>query len=215
MTKNQSDWTVGPQTDSSDLNMKTGRFYGRAIASTLAMVCCALLLQSCQARSGEASDAAAITATPIPGGTLNLAILGYNYTSRTIEQFMVNGAGGDRASVSTPTSGGSGTTCCVPYGTGARDVSVVVRWSASECVYKEHTPKEGDYDEVYHFFKVVSVPVQLTGGTPTNLEVHFYPDGHVEAAATSEMSLPRLKLSDDRRDLAPIPRCKGDEKPVE
>jgi hypothetical protein len=33
---------------------------------------------------------------------------------------------------------------------------------------------------------------------PQNFEVHFYPDGHVEAAVTRWSSAPRIKLPEGR-----------------
>jgi len=44
-----------------------------------------------------------------------LALIAYNYTDRTIASYQINGAGGGDVSLSSSTSGGSGTTCCVQY----------------------------------------------------------------------------------------------------
>jgi hypothetical protein len=61
---------------------------------------------------------------------------------------------------------------------------------------------------VRHFFK--EQDVVFKGPVPKNpsyLEVHIYPDEHVEIALTENTSLPRLKL-DKSRAVDPYPnRC--------
>jgi hypothetical protein len=151
------------------------------------------------------------------GRTVQLEIFGYNYTNRPIDQFTVNGQGGANIVLSSAGSGGSGGTCCVSYTPGQKDFSVEVRWTTHSCQYTQDTGTgEGTYDATYYFYKTVSVPVDISNAeSPQNIEVHFYPDGSVQAGISQLMSLPRLKLSKDRQDRTPPPRCPNDKKPVE
>ena len=69
---------------------------------------------------------------------------------------------------------------------------------------------------MHSFFKTIEVPVNpQVPANPGYFEVHFYPDGHVEAAITEHSSSPRLILSKDREDRSDYPRCPDDQKPKE
>jgi hypothetical protein len=188
-------------------------FWNRSIrrhCHVIFIILVVLLISACNAsddRNHAHVDAAL-------GPDLSLSILGYNYTNRAIAQFTVNGNGGDSVEVSTPNSGGSGTTCCVRYDPDIKNFSVVVRWVNAECIYRMRTTTEGDADEIFYFYKQVAVPVKRIGDKHKFLEIHFYPNGEVQAVVTDEMSAPELKLSPDRIDRSPVPRCKNDEKPV-
>jgi hypothetical protein len=48
---------------------------------------------------------------------------------------------------------------------------------------------------------------------PAYLEVHFYPDGHVESAITENISTPRLVYSKERADRSDFPMCPHDQEP--
>lgn len=143
-----------------------------------------------------------------------MAILGYNYTDRRIGQFTVNDNGGDRVELSTPNSGGTGTTCCVRFNPGLRNFSVMVRWTDTQCIYKVRSKFEGEFDEIFYFYKTLKVPVSINAHNYKYIEIHFYPGGKVQAAVTESMSKPRLQLSADRGVKVAAPRCKNDEKPV-
>ncbi len=70
----------------------------------------------------------------------------------------------------------------------------------------------------HSYFKEVEVQVHVDPKTverPQYLEVHFYPDGHVEAAVTEHESPPRLILNKDREDNSPYPRCPNGKQPKE
>ena len=104
---------------------------------------------------------------------------GYNYTDLYIDSFEVDGAGGGNLEVSIPTAGGGKHTCCttlvsgLPLGT-----EFTIKWTRDRERWCEQTVK-------------LTQPIPLD---PHYLEVHFYPDGHIEIEATQQASPPRLKL---------------------
>ena len=150
-----------------------------------------------------------------PAKPIGLTITSYNYTNRYIDQFFVNGQGGGNVFVSTPDAGGGKGTCCVMYAPGTPPPKTVrVKWQASGCMYRE-TNSSGEVSSWTHsYFKEADAPVDPRVPTnPANFEVHFYPDGHVEAAITGEISLPRLKLPESREDRSDYPDCPGSKKP--
>lgn len=154
-------------------------------------------------------------AIPPDGAKVELALTGYNYTNRHIEQFRVNATGGGNLYVSSPTSGGGGTACCVSYIIGAKKWRVRVRWQTDACTFNNETFSNGEQDyEVFRYFKEVEVDVSpAIPARPNFFEVHFYPDGHVEAAVTEQGSRPRLLLPKEREDKTPYRRCPNDERP--
>ena len=150
-----------------------------------------------------------------PREPVGLTIYGYNYTNRYIDQFYVNGNAGSNLGVSTPTAGGSKSVCCFSYTPGTPvPKTVTVKWVASGCTYKTINSDNEHSSRAHHFFKTVEVPVNpKVPPNPSYFEVHFYPDGHVEAAITEHSSPPRLILSEDREDRSDYPRCPNDKKP--
>lgn len=145
----------------------------------------ALLLGACQPGTTATPPSAAASAPRIErdsrGLPKNYSVVayGYNYTDLYIDSFEVDGAGGGNLEVSTPTSPGGGHTCCamvtagLPLGTKfnikwTRDRK---RWCEQDVPLTKPIPPE-----------------------PRYLEVHFYPDGHIEIEATQQASPPRLKL---------------------
>ncbi|MBC7993449.1 MAG: DUF3304 domain-containing protein [Rhizobacter sp.] len=104
---------------------------------------------------------------------------GYNYTDTYIDSFEVDGAGGGNLEVSIPTAGGGKHSCCalvtsgLPLGT-----EFTIKWTRDRKRWCEQTVK-----------LVKPVPIE-----PRYLEVHFYPDGHIEMDVTQQASAPRLKL---------------------
>ncbi len=183
----------------------------RAMLSTALSVMMVMAVTGCDAR--EASTANEFAAPREPVG---LTLSGYNYTNRYIDQFSVNGNGGGNLHVSTVTSGGTNV-CCVSYTPGApAPKTVKVKWVASGCTYIE--TKRSDYisTRAHHFFKTLDVPVDPhVPAHPGYFEVHFYPDGHVEAAITEHQSDGRLHLDIAREDRSDYPRCPNDQKPKE
>lgn len=123
-----------------------------------------------------------------------LGVFGYNYTDRAVANFSVNGAGGGNVELSTPTAGGGKTMCCVVMDRDTKTpfwVDVKYQMDALEA-YPPRTVIEsaGPYK---------TVRVKVTGPIPPDpsyLEIHFYPDGHIEGAISGRdgPSPPRLKL---------------------
>jgi hypothetical protein len=147
-----------------------------------------------------------------------LGLVGYNYTDRHISSYSVNGAGGGHIFLSSPTSGGSGVTCCVKFRKNSTvPIRVKVRWQVDGCKYVESNPRTGASAEVRHFyFKEAEVDVQrLADDQPAQIETHFYPDGTVRVLLTTDESIPRMALNDKRPDKSLFPRCKDDKKPEE
>jgi len=104
---------------------------------------------------------------------------GYNYTDLYIDSFEVDGAGGGNLEVSLPDAGGGKHTCCATLTSGLPvGTPFTIKWTRDRARWCEQTVK-------------LTTPIPVA---PRYLEVHFYPDGHIEIAATVEASAPRLKL---------------------
>jgi hypothetical protein len=123
-----------------------------------------------------------------------LGIMGYNYTDRAIADFSVNDAWGGNVFLSIPTAGGGKTVCCVVMDRDTKTpfwVNVKYQMDALEAYPPRRVIEpEGPYK---------TVKVEVTGPIPPDpsyLEIHFYPDGHIEAAISGSdgPSPPRLKL---------------------
>jgi hypothetical protein len=66
----------------------------------------------------------------------------------------------------------------------------------------------------HSFFREIRVKVDpRLPDDPQEFEVHFYPDGHVEAAITDGSSSPRLVYSKGREDRSEFPRCPNEKEP--
>lgn len=180
-------------------------------------LCLCMALSACDAQLPiVAAESAAATVASHSNKPRGLTLSGYNYTDRYIDQFSVNGQGGGNLFVSTPTSGGTNV-CCISYTPGRpAPKAVTVRWQSGACKYKA-TNMYGETSTWTHgSFKEMEVPVSpIVPTNPRYFEVHFYPDGHIEAAITAEQSHGRLHLSEDREDRSEYPRCPNDHKPNE
>jgi hypothetical protein len=152
----------------------------------------------------------------VPDGTLtNLTLRGYNYTSRYIDGFSADGQGGGNLYVSGPSSGGGSSVCCVNYVKGATAPQVIIRWQSGGCTYRVPGLADGMTHFTHGFYREVKVRVSdRIPDSPVYFEVHFYPDGQVEAAITDRISSPRLVLSKDRVDRSDFPRCPHDQEPT-
>lgn len=152
------------------------------------------------------------------GETVYLTLVAYNYTDHTISDYYVNGAWGANVAVSGETSGGSKSTCCVRWVVG-QDLPVTahIKWESHICSYKKEV--DGQLFTRYRlFYSERDVQVtQATTNDPEYFETHFYPDGHIEVAVTSDRSKPRLRLPviggvgtgtpRQRPGAAPVPEC--------
>lgn len=131
---------------------------------------------------------------------IGLAIEGYNYTNRFIADFTVtdesgNGAWGGDVLLSTPTAGGGKDTCCVMLDPkNKKPVRLRIDWTF------DRIDDASGHTIVPAVKKTAWVTVSPPyPNDPQNFEVHFYPDGHVEAAVTHWSSPPRISLPDGRR----------------
>lgn len=183
----------------------------RAMASMVLSMMMAMAVTGCDAR--EASPTTP-TSEFVPSKPIELTLSGYNYTNRYIDQFSLNGIGGGNLHVSTVTSGGTNV-CCFSYTPGTpAPKTVTVKWVAGGCTYKETNMYKETSSWAHHYFKTLEVPVDPNvPANPGYFEVHFYPDGHVEAAITEHQSGGRLHLDKDREDRSDYPRCPNDQKP--
>ena len=102
--------------------------------------------------------------------TRSLTLVGYNYTERPIYTFSVYGGGGSNIFVG---GGGASFSCCTEITVGQ---PVEIKWvySATEKQYLAGLRKE-------NYSTTVTVPPP-TMPEADYLEVHFYPDHHVELA---------------------------------
>jgi hypothetical protein len=184
----------------------------------------AVALPACNAQSTDDKEKKpSVNPASIPDYVpqkVNLTLTGYNYTNRSIPSFSVGGefgvSGGD-IGVSTPTSGGGGSACCVTHYLGAKPKTKTIRWQVDACTYDERTYSNGEkMSSTYRFFKEFEVQIDPhIPDAPRYFEVHFYPDGHVEAAFTEQASKPRLQLPASREDRSDYKKCPNDKKPQE
>ena len=151
----------------------------------------------------------------------SLLIQGYNYTDDYINSFTVDGQGGGNLYVSGLTSGGGKSVCCASFSPGTPlPIKLKVRWVGAYCMWQEPNPYpfgQRFYSKRLSLWKEAeALAVDLSQGKPRALEVHIFPDGHVEAAITQGYSRPRLVLPDDHRGLRPgvhqtYPDCTDDQ----
>lgn len=161
----------------------------------------------------NASDAKVI---PEKIEAINLAITGYNYTDRYINDFSVNGNGGGNIYVSSPAGGGGGSTCCATYVSGDKAWKVRVEWQIGGCTFDNSVNDDGSLVYSIHpYYKEVEVQIDpKIPDNPKYLEVHFYPDGHIEAAVTENRSAPRLILERNRENkTSRLVRCPDGRRP--
>jgi hypothetical protein len=124
----------------------------------------------------------------------SLAIVGYDYTDRAVADFSVNGQWGANIEVSDPGTGGGKVICCVAMS------------RSTKTPFWVDVKYQMDALEAYSPRKVIEPPgpyrkarVEVKGPIPPDpryLEIHFYPDGHIEGAISGRNgpSDPRLKL---------------------
>ncbi|MDO9238160.1 MAG: DUF3304 domain-containing protein [Aquabacterium sp.] len=182
------------------------------------MLVCALVLGCAQA---EAPGSTASTPVTKYGEPASLLIQGYNYTDDYIDSFTVNGQGGGNVSPSGPYTGGGGGVCCVSYRPGTPlPIKLKVRWVAGYCIQRVMSPYP--YGKPYYdnrrslWREADALAVDVSKGEPRALEVHFYPDGHLEAAISDGNTHTRLNLQVDEKGERPgvthnYPKCTDDQ----
>lgn len=191
--------------------------WGWALCSALALPACspAANPEATAATPVQAQAASAVAPRAFrPAGapkTYTLGVVGYNYTNRSIASFEVDGTWGGNLSVSTPESGGGGTTCCYAWSDATTlPATVRVRWVSGGCKAQVTNSYGNTRTIPRHEYSEREVPIVGTPpAKPTTIEVHFYPDGRIEATITDTESEPKLKLSPDRA-VDPYPdTCKS------
>lgn len=126
------------------------------------------------------------TSTSYFNKPVGLAINGFNYTDRVIELFSINNQGGGNIAVSSPTSGGGKTTCCLTWYPGSQlSRPAAIEWMR----YKN--------DKEFWCKKTVMLEAPFPE-KPTDVSVHFMPDGDIKVEFTEGQ--PNLKLSLNRFD---------------
>jgi len=126
-----------------------------------------------------------------------LGITGYNYTDRYIDRFSVGGQAGGNVFLSTATSGGGNTSCCIGYNP-RRPLPI---WMKVEWTWGRVEDSAGNVikpDEHAEATVELRGPVPLD---PQDLEVHFMPDRTVQLRITAKRSEPLLII--DRRGQKP------------
>jgi len=143
-------------------------------------------------------------------------MIGFNYTNRVIESYSINGEGAGNVFLSSRTSGGGKSVCCIMISHLKSGIPrIQVRWQVDGCTYLTRSKISGEvFENVFPYYKQadIALPVPKTS-KPQHLEVHFYPDGSVTAQLTESLSLPRISLAGQRTDVSNFPRCHDDKKP--
>lgn len=136
-----------------------------------------LALAACR----ESNPGAKQGETARPRKDVSLTLIGFNYTDLYIDSFSVNGQGGGNIYLSSPTSGGGGSVCCVDFSPASGlPFPVKIKWSRDR---KRWCEKE----------------VLITGPVPAEprfLAVHFFPDGRIEAEITQQYPSVKLQLEE-------------------
>lgn len=169
-----------------------------------------IVLVGCEGR-GNVSSRAPSNSSDI----VSLTITGYNYTDRYINDFFVGSSSGGNVFVSSPNGGGGSSFCCATYVIGATLWKPLIRWQVGGCTFNRRKDSYGEvFFNIHHFYR--ELETTLDPKIPVNpkyLEVHFYPDGHVETAITELPSRPRLLLSAEREDKTPYKICPNNKEP--
>lgn len=144
-----------------------------------------------------------------------LGLIGFNYTDRLIDHYSVDSSGGGHVHLSSPTSGGSGIVCCTRISKAQREkTEVKVKWQVDGCTYpiKSLTGRVGER-RIFYYKEALVYMDPPTSSEPAYLETHFYPDGSVKVKVTESISLPEMRLDEDRKDQTIFSRCKDEKKP--
>ena len=190
----------------------------RTPVPVLVMSLAAVLVGCAQARAPAPEVVTSSKVTRLDVDAKSLLIQGYNYTDDYINSFTVDGQGGGNLYVSGPTSGGGKSVCCASFSQGMPlPIKLKVRWTGAYCM--EYETNMFGRTSAYRkglWRESEALAVDLSQGKPRALEVHIFPDGHVEAAITQGYSRPRLVLPDDHRGLRPgvhhtYPDCTDDQ----
>lgn len=188
------------------------RYILRRLKPLFVLILLFLGLTSCHAHRPDD----AVTDENTQGELVPLDLVGYNYTNYYIDSYSVDGQAAGNIMVSSPTSGGGKIVCCIMLEKPLpAKIVVAIRWQFGGCTYTTRANVSGRKSENIHsFYKEAEVEVSREPGVkPQNLEVHFFPDGSVQAHLTEHLSRPRVVLDKGRADRTSFARCKDDKKP--
>lgn len=115
---------------------------------------------------------------------VGLAIHGFNYTDRVISMFSIDHRGGGNIFVNSSTSSGGKTTCCMRWYPGSQlSRPVKIEWMRYIDGRRTWCKKE----------VMLNAPFPQN---PTDVSVHFMPDGDIEVDLTEGYPEPKLRLED-------------------
>ena len=143
-------------------------------------------------------------------------MVGFNYTNRVIDSFSVNGVGAGNVLLSSRTNGGGKTVCCVTVSAPTSAAPRIrLRWQVDGCTYLTRSKVSKEvFENVFPYYRQADVALNVSAKiNPRYLEIHFHPDGTVNAQLTESISLPRISLDGRRSDISNFPRCRDDKKP--
>lgn len=139
-----------------------------------------------------------------------LGILGFNYTDQYIVSFSIDGQGGGDVRLSSPTSGGSGTVCCVLLSKKPKwPMHVLVRWQSGGCRVYESDRLHG-HNQYYYSEATVNVE-RGSSRNPTDIAVHFFKNGSVRVMLSDGWDPPLLLLPNNRAPEKYFQKCKPGE----
>lgn len=139
-----------------------------------------------------------------------LGIIGYNYTDDPIASFSIDGADGGHVRLSSPTSGGSGTSCCVLLSKNpVWPMQVQVRWQVGGCRVYEENRKFGHNQ--YYFKELIVTVERGTNAHPSDMAVHFFKNGSVRVRLSDGWDPPIVKLEKNRAIEKIFSECKPGE----
>lgn len=184
------------------------------VVRVIAMFWIFLALSACNRPSKPIPERAETTQRLPQPVKRELAIKSYNYTAKYIDSFNVGPVDGGNVHLSSETGGGGGIVCCFSFQRDVGPKTVKVEWTDDLCKYNVRALSNGETDFAIHS-EVRTRSVEIATPIPNDpqyLEVHFYPDGTVQAAITEAISPPRILLSKSRR--KPMPICPNNNKPT-
>lgn len=157
---------------------------------------------------------AQVSKYPVPendaGTHYMLGIIGYNYTDSLIANYTVDGQGGGDIRLSSPTSGGGSTVCCIMFSKKPHwPIYVLVRWQNGGC--RENT-KDNKFVGNHYRYKEATVSVDRgISSNPSDIAVHFYQDGSVKVRLSDGDDPPLVKRPENRPDKFNLLDCRPGE----
>ena len=148
-------------------------------STAMPLVAALMMLLGCgQVATTQAADQSTASGKPV-----GLAINGFNYTDLVIELFSVSGQSGGNIAVSSPTSGGGGTMCCVTWRPGTKlPTPIRVEWMR----YVNNKQR---------WCKKTVMLAEPVPANPKAIGVHFMPDGDIQIELSEDYPEVKLKLT--------------------